>query len=158
MIDNPSDPVHSFTESLEKHFVDIPNKSVKATVKEKPQLNTSFMETAKNFWLTHEGGKYSTIYSEGLMAGTYNTRIPSFDAIAVTFLEAIKNIIRIQCEKEDKTSENFTTNMELIQTAFELLSERIEDTLDSKLDGESMMAYLHSVFNGFINTNIKTRE
>jgi hypothetical protein len=146
---------HNYIETLDRAFVDVPNKAHTPTAKVEIVRNTDFLESSRNFWLSYEGGKYFPIYNEGIMAGTYNTRLPSFNTIALTFTEALKNIIRIQCEKDDKTTQEFTLYIQLIESAFKLLSEKLDSDLKTKLEGELMMGYLHAVFNSFINTNIK---
>lgn len=155
MIDNRIVTDHNYLEVLETNYNTVPNKAQTATVKDKINVDTNFMETSRNFWLTHEGGKYYPIYNEGIMGGTYNTRLPSFNTIYETFIEALKNIIRIQCEKEDKTPQEFVLYVQMIENGFKLLSNKLEDELGTKLEGELMMGYLHAVFNSFINTNIK---
>ena len=68
------------------------------------------------------------------------------------------NIIRIQCEKDDKTPQEFVVYIQLLEKAFELLSDKLESELDTRLEGELMRGYVHAVFNSFVNTNIKIKE
>lgn len=158
MIDNGPVTDYNYEEKLEKNYKDIPNKAHSPTKKMEVVMNTDYMETSKNFWLSHEGGKYFPTYNEGIMVGTFNARQPTFSATAETFMEALKNVIRIQCEKEDKTPEELTKYIELIQQSFNLLADKLESTLDERMSGEMLMAYIQATFNSFITTNIKPKE
>lgn len=140
---------------LERRYKDIPTKSISATPPEKEKLNTDFSSASKNFWLENESGKYYQKYNEGFLSGTYNTRKANFKSISDTILEAIKNVIRSQCEEEDRTLEEFNIYLEMLEKSFELMSNKLDSSLSNKIDGEMMMAYLHAVFNSFIKTNIK---
>ena len=160
MQENNNQPVehlsdYNYEEVLDRSFTDIPNKSQSATKPKEDIVDIDFAESSANFWRTYEGGKYFQIYNEGVMSGTFNHRQPNFNAILETTFEAIKNIIRIECEKEDKTVEDFTLYLTMLRQSLTLLSSKIDDTLDSKISGELTMAYVHAVFNSFINTNIK---
>jgi hypothetical protein len=158
LVDKRSLTDQNYLETLDKNFKDVPNGAQTPTIKTKVDVNTDFIEASRNFWLSHEGGQYFPVYNEGIMAGTYNTRLPTFTTITETFIEALKNIIRIQCEKDDKTSQEFVTYIEMLEKSFELLADKLESELDARLEGELMMGYLHAVFNSFINTNIKIKE
>ena len=140
---------------MERHYKDVASSSVIPISPEKEKLNSDFSLASKNFWLENEGGKYYQKYNEGFLSGTYNTRNPNFKAINDTILQAIKNIIRFQCEEEDKTLEEFIIYIEMIEKAFELLTDKLDTSLDNHINGELMVAYLHAVINSFIKTNIK---
>lgn len=158
MIDNNNVTDYNYEEKLEKNYASVPNRAHTPTKKKEVVMDTDYMESSKNFWLSHEGGKYFPIYNEGIMVGTFNARQPTFGAITETFMEALKNVIRVQCEKEDKTPEELTKYIELIQQSFKLLADKLESTLDQRMSGEMMMAYLQATFNSFITTNIKPKE
>jgi hypothetical protein len=148
----------NYEEVLRKRFTDVPNKAFKASTEDKPKLDTDFSTCSNDFWLSHEGGKYFTSYNEGYLNGTYNARRPTFTSIMETFIEALKNILRLQCDKEDKTTEEFNEYVHLIEHSFKLLISQLNTSLEKDVDGELVMAYLHATFNSFINTNIKTKE
>lgn len=157
-VDNIPLTDHNYEEVLERSFKTVPNKAFVDTPKKELIVDANFMEACQGFWLSHEGGKYYPIYNEGIMNGSYNARQPNFKAITETLLEAIKNIIRVQCEKEDKTPEDFATYMELIEKSFSLISDKLDATLEDRIDGNMIAGYLHATVNSFINTNIKNKD
>ena len=146
---------HNYEEVLERSYTDIPNKAFKSNDNVEEVLDMDFITASSNFWLKYEGGKYYQIYNEGIMSGTFNNRQPTFRAVYETMMEAFKNIIRIECEKEDKTSEDFIQYISMLNLSFDLLASKIESNLDDNISGDLIMSYLHAVFNSFINTNIK---
>lgn len=146
---------HNYMEVLDRSYIDVTNKTMTATVKKDEVLNTDFMESSRNFWIKHDGGRHYQTYNEGIMSGTYNNRQPNFRAVYETMIEAFKNIIRMECEAEDKTSEDFTLYIQMLDNSFDLLASKLDDSLDNNISGDLIMAYLHAVFNSFINTNIK---
>lgn len=145
-------------EIVERAFTNIQNKAFSVTSAPTQPLNTSFMESSRNFWLEYEGGKYFQKYSEGVLSGTYNIRSPDFKAISETLLEAFKNILRYQYEQEDKTLMEINPYLQLLEKVFELLDNKLDASLNNKEDGKMIMAYLHAVFNSFITTNMKKRD
>jgi len=155
-----TDPVtdYNYEEKLEKNYETVTNRTFKATVPVKTVIDVDFQKCSNNFWLSHEGGKLFPVFNEGVMSGTYNARQPTFKAITDTFVEALKNILRIQCEQEDKSSEEFGKYIAMLDLTFDLLADKLDSTMDERLDGELMMAYLHATFNAFITTNIKIKE
>jgi hypothetical protein len=148
----------NYEEILNERYIDVPNKAFKATPKTEDNLDTDFSTCSNDFWLSHEGGKYFTSYNEGYLNGTYNARRPTFTSIIETFMEALKNILRLQCDKEDKTTEEFNDHIRLIEHSFKLLIGQLHTSLEKEVDGELVIAYLHATFNSFINTNIKSKE
>lgn len=149
---------YEFDEILERRFTDSPNTPITATIPKEIILDKDFMSASNNFWLSHEGGMYYQRYNEGVLNGTYNERKANFTAITDTILEAFRNILRTQCEKEDKTLEEFSAYLDMLGKTFELLSNKINTTLDNPIDGELMLSYLHAVFNSFISTNIRQKD
>ena len=146
---------YNYEEVLDRSFTHIQNKAQSATTPKEVIIDIDFERTSENFWRTYEGGKYFQIYKEGVLSGTFNNRQPNFNAILDTMFEAFKNIIRIECEEDDKPVEEFTLYLDMLKQSLTLLSTKVNDTLDSRISGELVMAYIHAVFNSFINTNIK---
>lgn len=157
-IDNTPLTDHNYEEVLERTFKTVPNKAITPTQKPEVELDSKFLEASQNFWLQHEGGKYYPIYNEGMMNGTYNARQPNFRSIAETLVEAFKNIIRVQCEKEDKTPQEFATYMEMLEKSFSLICDKLDQSLEERIDGEMIAGYLHATINSFINTNINKKD
>lgn len=155
----PPTPEHlsdfNYEEVLDRSFVDVTNNTISATVETEKVIDVDFISSSRNFWLTHEGGKFFQTYNEGIMSGTFNTRQATFRAVYETLIEAFKNIIRIECEAEDKTAEDYTLYVDMLDKSFNLLASKFEDSLDNNISGDLIMAYLHAVINSFINTNIK---
>ncbi len=81
VVDNIPITDHNYQEVLDRSFVDVKNESFTATEKVKPVLDTDFMKTSQNFWLTHDSGRFITNYNEGVMAGTFNARQPNLKAV-----------------------------------------------------------------------------
>ena len=157
MIDNTKGIEYDTDVMLERSYKDVPNRAITATKTDGGFKRTDFMSASKDFWLNHEGGKYYQRYNEGILNGTFNDRQPSFRTITETILEGLKNVIRIQCEAEDRTTEEFVDYIEMLENSFNLLSNKMDNTLDTKLEGEMIMAYFHAIFNSFITTNIKQK-
>lgn len=146
---------HNYEEVLDRSYIDVTNKAIKATVIVDEVVDVDFMQASENFWLKYEGGKYYNTYKEGVMSGTFNNRQPNFRAVTETLNEAFKNIIRIECEREDKTVGDFTPYINMVKLSFELLANKIDDTLDDGLSGYILMAYVNAVINSFVDTNIR---
>lgn len=157
-VDNIPLADHNYEEVLERSFTDVPNTSFKPTVKKEVIVDIDFAEKSRNFWTSHESGMYLPTYNEGVLNGTFNDRQVSFASTTDTILEALRNIIRIEAEKDGKTLEEFSEYIANLRQAFKLLSDKIDSTLDDGMDGQSLMAYLHSTINAFINTNITTKD
>ena len=134
---------------LERSFDDVPNKSISATAPPAENVKSDFMDSSQKFWLHHEGGVNFQAYKEGELSGTYNTRMANFKNVSETLIEAVRNIIRIQCEAEDKTANDFSLYMDSLENAFKLLTQKLNSEL-GEIDGEAMMAYLHAVINSFV--------
>jgi hypothetical protein len=157
-VDNTPLTDHNYEEVLERTFTDVPNKSFTDTPKKEVKVNTDFLDASQNFWLSHEGGKYFPIYNEGVMNGAYNARQPNFKSMTETITEALKNILRVACENEDKTPQEISSYIEMVEKSFALLSDKLDTTLDDRIDGEMIAGYLHATINSFINTNIKKKD
>ena len=146
---------HNFEEVLDRSYINVTNNALTSTERVEEDIDIGFMEASRNFWLKHEGGNQYQVYNEGIMSGTFNNRQATFRAIYETLIEAFKNIIRMECERDDKTAEDFAPYVTMLENSFDLLTSKMDDTLDHNVEGDLIMAYLHAVINSFVTTNIK---
>jgi len=140
---------------LNSNYTTVPASSINLPHEEDFVKDTNFSETSEAFWSQYEGGKFYRKYDTGVMNGTFNDRRPTYVAITSTFLESLKSSIRLECEKDDKTTEELVELFKLLDHSMNMMNIELEKHLSHRPDGISLMAHLHGVFNAFVEQNIK---
>lgn len=155
MIDNSQYIDYDLEDKLKKNYKDVPSTRINPTTSVKTVIDMEFDKQSEAFWKTHDGGTYASNYTEGVLSGSFNDRLPSFQSAIATIMETVKSTTRHQCEVEEKQTETLSLYLALLEQSFELLTTTMIDTLDDGIDGVAFMANLHGVINTFITTNIK---
>jgi len=156
MNDNINDGMDAETrQKLKDNYKEVPASSINIPKEVDSMPNTDFFNTSHDFWRTHDGGSYFRWYDSGVLNGTFNDRRPTYKSIMDTFSETLKNTIRLECEKDDKTSEELIDFFKLLDHSIEMLNCSFEKHLTHRPDGVALMAHLHGVFNSFVEQNIK---
>jgi len=158
MMSNPNDNREIDDETqkkLDKHFQNVKASAIELPKETVTRDDDNFFDKSGVFWRQHEGGLYYKEYDSGVMNGTFNDRRPTYKSIMDTFTEALKHSIRIECEKDDKTTEELTDLFDLVDQSVSMLNSNLERHLSHRPNGVSLMAHLHGVFNAFVQQNIK---